>query len=124
MSTQETGMIDIPALFVESFISFANDINDVELGDDDDVIGDLEFDVSEDGRRLYLANKCPGFYPYLQLASEVGGLAIAHIRSTDYVERDDGGFDEVPYDHAQVAIDLRNTHQAAREAVDCWIATF
>ncbi|KAB2586060.1 hypothetical protein BS297_07360 [Rhodococcus erythropolis] len=90
MSTQETGVIDIPALFVESFISFANDINDVELGDDDDVIGDLEFAVSEDGRRLYLANKCPGFYPYLQLASEVGGLAIAHIRSTDYVERDDG----------------------------------
>lgn len=72
MSAQETGMIDIPALFVESFISFANDINDVELGDD--VIGDLEFEVSEDGRRLYLANKCPGFYPYLQLESEVGGL--------------------------------------------------
>ncbi|MBP1054446.1 hypothetical protein J6397_30335 [Rhodococcus qingshengii] len=122
MSAQETGLIDIPALFVESFISFANDINDVELGDD--VIGDLEFEVSEDGRRLYLANKCPGFYPYLQFESEVGGLTIAHIRSTDYVERDDGGFDEVPYDHAQVVIDLRNTHQAAREAVDFWIATF
>ncbi|WP_261949291.1 hypothetical protein [Rhodococcus sp. T9N] len=122
MSAQETGLIDIPALFVESFISFANDINDVELGDD--VIGDLEFEVSEDGRRLYLANKCPGFYPYLQLESEVGGLTIAHLRSTDYVERDDGGFDEVPYDHAQVVIDIRNTHQAAREAVDFWIATF
>lgn len=100
--------------FEAAFIAAANASNDYP--------DDLDLSVSSNRERLYLSNNCPGFTPYLRIATREGDDVTVEICSTTNIRpKVDGGewqyLEEVD---AAVAVNLSDVEAAANSAVECW----
>ncbi|MDH6284638.1 hypothetical protein [Prescottella agglutinans] len=107
--------IAIPADFESAFIALANESND-----DPDP---LDLGISDDRLRLHLSNNFPGYSPYLELTQPQAGNVVVAVRATTGTCGPDGEWVQQEVTEATVPVDLRNPHDAAREALACWIST-
>lgn len=105
-------IIDIPRAFIDAFIAYADEKNEYD--------DELNIDVADDGRTLYLCTVSP-VQTALRLRTGDGDTVTAEIGTVELVRGPE--VEEIWYEDGTVEIMLTDPVRAAQQAVECWIRT-